>query len=214
MAKTSNKTFQLIIITLVLLFILVILPLGSWYYLQNGLNYRITTMSELKNYGTLPAMSYATFSGTQVADADLKGKVVVANVLNMQDDQSLTVWGKVMEKLHDQFDERKDVRFLIHVLDTTQANITSFSKKYKLDDYEQCYFIPTEATALTALAANYHVGADSLLTHFILVDTKNVVRKHYNVQDEAQVKRLVEHLALLLPLQKKEEISIQMEREK
>ncbi len=214
MAGKQNKTILLILVTLVLLFILVVLPLGSWYYLKNGLNYRIATMSELKNYGKLPAFSYHTFSNNNVKSADLQGKVVVVNALPLQNESLTNAWGTTLEKLHDQFDERSDVCFLVYVADTSRTNLESFTSKYQLQDYNQCYFVPFEAAAMPKLASDYHIGVDSLPNHFTLIDTKGIVRKHYNVQEEAQVKRLVEHMALLLPLQKKEEISLQREPEK
>ncbi|MFN7116680.1 MAG: TlpA family protein disulfide reductase [Saprospiraceae bacterium] len=213
-SKQQNKIVRLILATLVLLFVLVILPLGSWYYLRNGLNYRVTTMSELNNYGKLPDFSYNTVVNTQVQTADLQGKVAVANVLDLKNEALSATWGTMLEKLHDQFNERNDVRFLIYVTDTARTTIESFTTKYKLQDYEQCYFIPADADVIKKLPLDHHIGADSLLTHLTLVDTKGMVRKHYNVQDQAQVKRLVEHMALLLPLQKREEISLQREPEK
>lgn len=214
MANKQSKTLQLIVATIVLLFVLVVLPLGSWYYLKNGLNYRLTTMSELSDYGKLPAFSYHTFEGMNLTFNDLQGKVIVANVLNFENNQSNRALGAILEKLHDQFDERSDVCFLVHVTDTSLARVASFSAKYNLEDDNQFYFIPLDTTQMTALAKDYRLGIDSLATYFTLVDTKGIVRKHYNVQDDTQVKRLVEHLALLLPLQKKEEISLQREPEK
>lgn len=214
MAAKQNKVVRLIVATLILLFLLVILPFGSWYYLKGGLDYRLTTMGELKQYGTLPDFSYSTIWNKPITAADVKDKVIVANVLDLQNQEMSRTFGEVLEKLHYQFDERKDVCFLIYVLDTTSVNAENFARQYQLEDAAQCYFIPTVATDLENLAASYHLSADSLYSNFTLVDTKQMVRKHYDVREEAQVKRLVEHLALLLPLQKREEITLQREREK
>lgn len=214
MAGKQNKIIRLVIATLILLFLLIVLPLGSWYYLKNGLDYRMTTMSELKQFGTLPNFSYTTFSNATIATPNLQGKVAVVNVLDLQNEQLSRTLGGILERLHDQFNERQDVYFLIHVMDTSKTTIENFARQYQLQDDTQCYFIPTSAANLAVLPANYHLSADSLYSHFTLVDTKQMVRKHYDVQDEAQVKRLVEHLALLLPLQKREELTLQREREK
>lgn len=214
MARKQNKILRLVVATLILFFLLVVLPFGSWYYLKDGLDYRIKTMGELKQYGALPNFSYTTFQNTTIAAADLKGKVAVANVLDLQKEQLTHTFGNTLEKLHDQFKERKDVFFLIHVTDTSKTNVENFARQYQLQDYAQCYFIPTDAAVLSTLQTNYHLAADSLYTYFTLIDTKNIVRKHYDVQEEIQVKRLVEHLALLLPLQKREEITLQRESEK
>lgn len=214
MAGKQNKTIRLILATLVLIFVLGILPMGSWFYLKNGLNYRLTAMRELKDYGKVQALTYPTSTGTILKAADLNGKVTITNVVDAHNPQLLDTWGGVLEKLHNQFDERQDVLFLIHVLDTTPNNTEAFATQYKLKDSTQCYFIPTDAAMLQELQQDYHISADSLLTCFTLIDTKNTVRKHYDVQDNAQVKRMVEHIALLLPLQKHEEITLKREREK
>lgn len=214
MAKKQNKIIRLVTATLILVFLLVVLPFGSWYYLKDGLDYRLSTMSELKQYGVLPDFSYPTSVSTSISTADLKEKVAVLNVLDLQNAERSRTLGGILEKLHSQFDERKDVFFLIHMLDTSKVNIENFAKEYKLEDYAQCFFIPTDGATLATLSSKYHVSTDSLYTHFTLVDTKGMVRKHYNMDDKTQVKRLVEHLALLLPLQKMEEITLKREQEK
>ena len=162
MAGKQNKVVTLIITSLILLFILVVLPVGSWYYLKEGLDYRMTKIGELKQYGTLPDFSYTTLWNKPITAADIKDKVVVANVLDLQNGEMSRSFGQILEKLHIQFDERKDVCFLIHVLDTVGVNAENFARKYQLEDATQCYFIPTLATDLKHLASDYHLSADSL----------------------------------------------------
>jgi hypothetical protein len=212
MARQQNKTIRLIFVTVVLLFMLVVLPLGSWYYLQNGLDYRISTMSELKQYGLLPDLSYRTLDGKNLTTADLRGKVTVTNVLDWHNPTLADAYGTYLQRLHEQFNERADVYFLIHTPDTTKAR--AFAQQYGLQDSTQCFFLSGTPTEIAALPTNYHLSADALKTHFTLIDTKTMVRKHYDVRDEQQVKRLVEHLALLIPLQKKEEITLKRDLKK
>jgi hypothetical protein len=48
---------------------------------------------------------------------------------------------------------------------------------------------------------------------FILVDKKQTIRNFYHVDKEAEVKRMVEHIAILLPREVKPDIEMKDKKE-
>jgi hypothetical protein len=198
MNKNKNL-IRIIIQTAALLLFLVALPIGSWYYLRTGLDYRIAAMEELQTLGSISDSRFLTPEGGVVDSSRFNGKIVVAAVLTAQNQ---ALFGPVLTKLHDQFDERADVLFLLHApsLSYNKENMNTYFSDYQLFDEEQCWLLSTPMEAETATV--YAMPEASAYPYFALVDAKGMVRRHYDVRNEKDVKRLVEHIALLLPREK------------
>jgi hypothetical protein len=208
---------KIILQTLALLLFLVVLPFGSWYYLKNGMDYRVATMGELKHYGKIPTLSYTTYTNQTLTDSFFINKILIASVLDLKNPEMSETFGEVLEKLHEQFNERKDVLFLLHLADTsaTQAAVDDFMGKYKLKDTEQCLFLKTPAnTTIAAIGQTFHLPPDNVFPYFSLTDTKGEIRHYYDVRKIEEVRKLVEHTALLVPLEKTQEITLKREQEK
>lgn len=109
--RKENRILRIVLQTLALLLFLVVLPFGSWYYLKNGMDYRVSTMSDLKQYGKMPAFFYTTFADTTFDNAAIKDKIVVANLLDLQNTSMRQNFGTILQRLHDQFKGREDVLF-------------------------------------------------------------------------------------------------------
>lgn len=203
--------------TLALLLFLVVFPLGSWYYLKNGMDYRVATMGELKHYGKIPALSYTTFANQTLTDSFFTNNILITSVLDFQNAAMSETFGKTLEKLHEQFDERKDVLFLIHLADTsaTQAMVERFAMTYKLNDFEQCLFLRMpENTAIATVEQNFYLPHDNDFPYFSLTDIKGEIRHYYDVRKIEEVRKLVEHTALLVPFEKSKEITLKRKQEK
>jgi len=212
----ERKVLKIILQTLALLLILLILPIGSWYYLKNGLDYRVAAMGDLKKYGQLPAFSYLTFSGTTVDTSVTNGKMLITNLLNLQDQQMAQIFGTTLEKLHRQFNEREDLLFLIYVPDSTatKESVEAFAKQHKLEDIEQFFFIPMSTDSIQHIQQQYFMPADAALPYLTLSDVKGMVRHYYDVRKTEDLKKLVAQTALLLPIEKSKEITLKPENEK
>ncbi|HMO38030.1 MAG TPA: hypothetical protein PKC76_01535 [Saprospiraceae bacterium] len=204
-ARKTRFTLKAIVSTVALLFLLVILPLGSWYYLQTGLEYRKAAMSELQDYGKVPPLQLVRHDGDTLHQEAMLGKIVLAAFLDLQAAGQTARTGELLAKLHDQFDERQDVAFLIHLLDATatKQGIDDFAANYTLQDSLQCYFLTGDAEAMRTLAREvYKIDDEKLDNYFALADTKGMVRRQYDTRQPADMTRLVEHIALLMPKQK------------
>lgn len=201
------------------LLVLVLLgfPAISWYYLNTGLDYHKGAMAELGDHGALPLFERTNYDGTPLNTADLHGSIVIASVYDLAQTALSEQFGQAFSKLHDQFDERRDVLFL-SVVGADSTLIPAFIEKYELADPEQCYFFATPEEAMKTLAqSGFRMpelqGAGSPFIAF--ADTASVIRNYYDVRDADKLKRLVEHTALLLPhIKDRDELYFKREKEK
>lgn len=203
MAAQTSRRNSTIVVTIAILFLLLVgLPIGSWYYLRTGLEYRKEVMADLDDYGKLPTISLETFSGRVLNNQDVAKKMIIATFLDFQNKEMTSQSGAWLERLHDQFDERGDLAFLIHVLDSsaTKQEVEIFAQQYQLQDSAQCFFLKDNPEVFRTIATNvYKIPGEKIVQHFALTDTSGTVRQQYNITNPEEVKRLVEHTALLLP---------------
>jgi len=199
-SKYSKPSF--LISVAILLLLLVGLPIGSWFYLQSGLEYRQELLGQLKDHGVIPSMSLQTHTGEEFTNQMIDDRIVVASVLDFSSEGLKTAFGNSLTKLHDQFDERNEVAFLMHIADstTTDAAVEAFAEAYALTDARQCYFL-RGADGEYAAKTLYNMPEEAIesLAYYALADTSNTVRHYYDVRKEEDVKRLVEHIAIILP---------------
>ena len=224
MEATNNKpsTFQRITQIAGLLLLLVVLPGGSWFYLRNGLDYRIEALEELEDIGKVPStISIYTQADENPIDGDyLKGKVTVAGYIP----EGATERNRMIEvlsKLHEQFDERDDVVFLSYVKADSTADLKSRAVALNLVDGQQWRLaeLPASETLEFYFKENYHFPDVTLpllesIPYVALVDTSLMVRHFYNCMENKDMGRLVEHIALILPRKPEKDIIFQPEKEK
>lgn len=197
-----RKVIQLAAIFL----LLVVLPAGSWYYLQKGVNYRLETMGELKNHGPFTLLP----TDTSVVENET---ISVINFLSL-DEPSSAQQGELLAKLHDQFEKREDFRLVTFVDSLAASGLPAFKATYKLEEKNQCLFPSISKAEWTAfLGANSQLEGD-LSQYLILVDLDGNIRNFYHQQELMEVRKLVEHIAFLLPIKKRDTAELRRETEK
>lgn len=204
-----------------LLLILVILPLGALYYMNQGAKWRKERLEELKDYSQLSEqqlrMAYDTLTDIFTDEKN----IIVTSFINPEQSEFHADFGANLQRLHEQFDARGDVYFFTHVLNDDQGTFSqAFREKYGLEDEAQCFFIKGKDELMESLATKaYQIERQEgeswkNSSHFALVDNM-MVRNYYNVQNPEAVKRLVEHIAILIPPRKdREELVFKREVEK
>lgn len=217
----AKPTTRNIIQYLAIFLILVVLPAGSWFYLRSGLDYRIKAMESLKDYGKIPSFEWHTLSGEPLGHQDLHGKLVLAQFVSLGNEELKTAFGRQLGKLHEQFDERPDLLFLTFLTDAdTSAAWQSFASAHELNDPSQVYFLATDPAVLDLVARE---GFRLPLTpeqslaespYFVFADTSLTMRHYYDVHNDADIRQLVAHIAMLLPQIKERELIFKRETEK
>lgn len=199
-----------------LFLMIVVFPGGSWIYMNLGYNRSKTALAELQDYGHLPDFQLMGVKGT-VDSSLVNGQMTLVAFVNPTQIETGSRM-EVLETLHRQFDERNDFKLLIHLPETT--DLASFQKKYKLEDDRQIYAVKGNIQTLSSLIKNtYRIpdlpaarepgssvdfqtssAADpNNYPYYILIDEKGKIRNYYHADRKADIERMVEHIALILP---------------
>lgn len=222
MTETKNKmTGRKVLQILGLFLFLVILPGGSWLYLQRGLDYRIATMEELKSLGTAQDFALHSYTDSVLTSTNLQGQVSVIGYLPDAPEQEARMI-EVLFKLHDQFNERDDLTFLTFTQPDSLAILQARAKELELKDGAQWFFGPsTEQTDdLAGFLKDRLYFPEEMATqakkhpYFALLDTNRVVRRFYDGMENKEMGRLIEHIAMLLPRKPDKDIIFKREPEK
>lgn len=218
-----------------LLLFLVILPGGSWYYLQKGLDYQKELRSELTTYQELPAFQLTDADGKLKDSSIFSGKIAVLTFVTPDViDQPKQM--EVLSKLYDQFDKKDESRIAVFALNwpTEKRSVfKSLADKYNMNNPNKCFFLTGENEVVQQLlnqgfkwpAENKEAEGKrftlsstpqnpNTYPYFILVDKDRKIINYYDFKDEARVKTMVEHIAISIPLEKRPKPRLQREQEK
>ncbi|MCB0556607.1 MAG: hypothetical protein KDD02_23885 [Phaeodactylibacter sp.] len=204
---------------LLLLLLLVGLPIGSWYYLQTGLNYRIQTRAEMKDYARMPGFTLQNYNDSLVQSSQFQNGRLVGYFFS---EPYAEQYGKILAQLHDQYDERDDVFFLTFNPDTSAAartRMAAFVEEYQLKDPQQCFFLSGEEGAMQSLAQACQLPFAekemSLEDNSLLFFADSLmVRGFYDLRDPQELKRLIRHITFNIPLKQEREVVVKREKEK
>ncbi len=181
-----------IVQTIALLLLLAVLPIGSWYYLREGYRYRKALLDDLQQLGQLPDVAVPNAQDSLVRLHDFRGKVVLLGMLKPEDEASF----KVLQRVGQQFEESGYVHILLMGEDASKA------KQWQA----QLAAVPNRAsfTSLAMNTASAQILPDALPESMqwgmaALADTSLTIRRVYRLDQPEDQKRLVEHLATVIP---------------
>lgn len=163
----------------VVILILIGLPIGSYLYLRSGYMYRLDALESLDVKGALDADFYCFTASDSIKYGELLGYTLVVTPCELEEE-----WKTKMTQLDEQFTSSPTYRSLKLEGDEIM----------KSTGYADCYFTP-------------QFFYDGLFREhsFVLLDTSLQIRNFY-APDEPGFKKLVEHLAILLPREKEKKI--------
>ena len=171
-----------------LLLLLVVLPLVSWYYLSQGYDYQLKARSELKNYGKWSVLG---------SGLDTMGYTIVFAQLD-ENAANDSKFNEILNRLVNQFGERPD--FFIGLLDGDKVESSLI-----INDSSKVIFFDLD---------KFNTDEVLLRNKFYLADRTGTLRNNYNINQVDEIKRMVEHIALILPQQPSSDIFYVPEEEK
>ncbi len=218
-----------------ILVILIIFPLMSWYYLKTGYNYQMDARGELKDYGKTPIFSLVDNNGKTFTNDSIGNTMAVISFLGKDENMDTTMLG-IMQKLNTQFGDNRNLKLLIGTLQPefdSPAKLNSIFEKYNLAD-DQHTLLTGDKAALQKLAGmdlqvpkewipRENEAAEIVFEKipsiedypfFVLIDRKQTINNYYKVNSEDEVKRMVEHIAIMLPRDIKPDIFVNEQKEK
>jgi hypothetical protein len=201
MENTNVNKSRRFITSAVVMILLFVLPAVSWIYLRQGLDYRKKSLSELKDLGKTGNFELKNQKNLLVSPGLLRGKVTVVQFL-----PSDPAEGKAkVERLagiHENFDDTEDVVFLSFVPKDTTVSLLDLARRLNIKDDNQWFLMYADSAELAGLTSSVYRPADPQ-HELTLVDTSLTVRKYYDIRQNAAMGRLVEHISIVIPEQKR-----------
>ena len=233
----SNKpSLKSKIQTLAILTILVGFPLLSWYYLTTGYNYQMDARSELKDYGKLPSFSFTNHLGGTYTSDSLENIMSVISFFGKNGKANQEMFN-VMRKLNTQFGDNPNLELLIVSIESEVDSPGVLAGLFAVNQFDekQHHFltssdldiqrwigegikVPTKWEVKENEPAEIQLeenksGKIEDFPFFILVDKNQTIRNFYHVDKENEIKRMVEHIAILLPREVKPDIEMKEKKE-
>jgi hypothetical protein len=188
------------IVAILLLF--VVFPLTSWYYLKQGAQWRRTALNELEYIAKIRASHLIDANGKDINL--LERRVCMLYMIEGTEDSADYRKGlEICGRIYDQFNARPELRIVI-VSPSTDLSIKQAISEQKGAGSE--FWV--HDGAMGAWKTILYNAMDSYThkhqlpkfkNYMALSDIEGNIKCVYNFDDDAQVKRMVQHLAILLP---------------
>ena len=210
MAEKKKTTWHISKI-LIFAFAIVILPLGSIYYLTVGLDYYKDRLKELGDLGEVPAFEHINQFGDTLTAEDLKGKMTVFGYFSGDCGAPCDTFSTSFMRMHQAFPENYKIQFYTYYTDTAKTDLVQ-----NLENGSRWFWLKGEPNELDDFFKNglNMPVTDHYSNQFALVDSSMVVRRLYNAMDMNEVNRLVVHLSMAAPRPPKRKIQFRRTEEK
>ena len=193
----SRQLLQLLALGL----IFIILPAGSWYYLNEGYNYRKALLEELdQDLGTIPTFELRNQEGKNISQAITEGKVSILNFLSLANEEKEQPLIQQLYRVQDQFDKRDDIVFLTFTEAPSDETLATYFQDLQVKrNKNQWHFLRGTTTELEQISNDIVIPKDNPLA-VAIADTEGIIRYTYDFKDPQAIKKLIEHIANLMPM--------------
>lgn len=218
--KPKVKKGKVVFAFIILSIMIVLLPLGSWYYLQSGVDYRKELINDLEDRGVYPVVSQRDWTGVRLdINKDLAKNILITVFFPEHKNNEAIAKNKieVISKLYEQFDERDDVKFICFSSVRMPETVRNAIATWTGDDPDQFKHIMISRGELNRMANQdfkLDLKVEDENSFFVLSDLDQQIKGAYDSNDSDRVKRLVEHIAFLLPIKRRKSVEMIRETEK
>ena len=185
----------------IILAILIVFPLISYYYLSEGTNYRKTALTELKDSIKINQFSLTTSNSIILNNDSLLNKVVLFSLVNHYNESEKSN----LENLFNKFKDRSDFCLVSIQNESNNLNIKSEPNGANF------YSILKSETEIDSLS---NVWVKTKSPAIFVVDIKNNIRKTYKDHSLESFKNVLKHIAILLPMSPAPKATLNRDKEK
>jgi hypothetical protein len=186
-----------------LFLLLVVAPAMSWYYLSGGLKWRKDAVAELGSYGTVKPV-------WMIDDKLVKSNLIehkVCAVYYFGENPDLTPANQrilgIGKGLQQQFEKTNNFRNVVIWEDGSLAFRGTFEEMAKGENnaWQHTAGLGGWRTVLSNQYEYFclHEKIKPAAQYFALSDTTGTIRRFYDANDDEQMKRMIQHIAILLP---------------
>lgn len=212
MSEKKRNWFPII----VLLLLLGLFPVLSYWYMKKGFDYQVDARSELQVLGPGPALPDTTFFGDTLTGADLGKQVRLLGYFDPAAEAERSLSGKYLKEVREQFVEVPWFRMELLVPQTSEAALRDYRHELGKDGPADILFFYATPQSRAQVNAGLHLetACQPKMNQMVLADTNGVVVNTYDLSDGKQFVRMIEHIAIMRPPEKgKQEALFQRERE-
>jgi hypothetical protein len=196
-----------IIVTSILMLFLVGMPFVSYIYLKKGYDYQKEALSDLRKTHRFTHYEQLNLLNGTAPESDLLGNMYVLGLLPNTANANFPRYGEVLTALHEQFDQPENIQFWTIFENRDSTFVANYQTIHQMPiDTSQLLYWTGKESAYQAFVAELGLIEKEmkLLTEglIVLVDDSLYVRRAYEVDDAADVRQLVERIAILLPERK------------
>lgn len=181
-----------IIQTIVLLLLLAGLPLGSWYYLREGYNYRKTLINQLQPLGQLYVVELPDSRDSLIRFDDFRGKALVVADIGSGNTSAM----ETLRSIGEQFAESRAVSVAMLIPSEEAASAQDFFQPAMEEHPGLFYILKGDVAGVEKLRQSLSFSGE---TNVALADSSLTVRQVYQIGDEKDIRRLIEHLVIVIP---------------
>ncbi len=201
MEEEKEKSSRNPAIAILIFLVLFVLPAGALYFLNAGKNFRQDYLKDLSDMGKVAAFNLPNQDNLPVNPDMLKGKVSIVHFLSGNPAEAKEKVGRI-SKLHQSFDDTDDVVFLTFMPADSATSLRDEAARLGIVDNQQWYLIGAEKGNLEKIAQQGFKLKDPF-NSIALVDTTLTIRNQYNINENEEMGRLVVHISMIIPKQKK-----------
>ena len=199
--QAPEKKKNVFLISGLVFLVLFVLPLGSIYFLNSGLQYRKTSVSELSDLGKVGDFNLNNQNNLPVSPAMLRGRVAVVNFFS-ENDSIAKFQADRIANVHQNYNDVEDVLFLSFIHSDTSINLINAASSLGITDHKQWYLLSTQGNQWKDISTN-NFKIPNIENGVALVDTSMTIRKIYDLNSNPEMGRLVEQIAIVIPKQKR-----------
>jgi hypothetical protein len=183
-------------LTVTLVLILFLLPIGSWYYLKSGLKWRQQVQSAMNGTTPVTGLPYYTTIGTRLTEEELTDHVTLLTIIDCTDEGTQR---DLITRFYNQFKETKKANFIFFDTCSTAAGRWIDS----LPQYSYTINCSDSLNQCTMLLRSWPAGKS-----YALVDRKGIIRSYYDAVSTDDKRIMLEHMALLIPREHGEKVEL------
>lgn len=196
-----SRIFRVIAISI----FLIGFPAVSWYYLNEGYKYRMGILEELdQQLGTPPPFQLVNQTGKIIDNEFMKEKVIIANFMELD---AVDASKANMEKLYniqDQFDKKDDILFYTYIKADSLKAVQNYVNSLGIKEEKQWNFLTGTDAKMEQFIQAFPLPENSSRTYagnstVAIVDTSSTIRFFYDINNNKEVSKLIEHIANLMP---------------
>ncbi len=211
-----RKIIQLLTISL----FIIGFPLGSWYYLNKGYDYRMAIIAELdQQLGTAPDFQLINQRGEMISQENMPKNAVITNFVDLAEIDKSKAYMDLLYKIQDQFDKKDDILFYTYIKAASPEAVKNYCDDLNIKVDKQWHFLTGASAEMDQFIQAFPFPAGTNKTYagnpvIAIADTSSVIRYFYDMNEPKNSSKLIEHIANLMPQAAPEEARMKRELEK